>query len=111
MAKKKKEEKEKKLTPTELLKIDLNAEKTIRLKAEMITMEKEQEIITLKQNIYRLTADNMAIELKDIHIKKENNKNRLKKQKESNKEYNENLREKYNLPEKWGFDPDTGLLS
>jgi len=96
-------QKKKYLTSSELNQIELEFEKDKYRKLQ----EKEYD--------YQLKLKLMEIELlkKDTEIlryKKLNQVSLNQQERDKNKTFIEGLRKKYKLPEKWGFNPDSGEI-
>lgn len=104
------EQNEKYLTKEEMLTLELNFEKQKgKSKEEMIKakelkiLAQNQQILELQMEILKLRSKDKKIELNVVTKEKDDLK-------ENNRKFTRSITEKYELDEKWGFDPDTGKL-
>lgn len=98
------------LTKEEMLTLDLNYQtqqsmsKDCMIKERELILGKHQlEILTLKQEVIKLKLEKAKLEAVEKRKELETVKNKHRK-------FTLSITEKYELDEKWGFDPDTGKL-
>jgi hypothetical protein len=98
------------LTKEEQLKLELNYERQLKMNKECMLMERD--IVLNKQNIeiLKLKQEMIILKIEKQKLAATEKRNELEKNKKENRKFTLSIATKYELDEKWGFDPDTGKL-
>lgn len=98
---------EKYLEQSEFLQLESN-QKDIKIeKIEHMLMDKDFKELAQKQEILKQKAALLEVDKLKLQIALDKKTEKIKKALEKSKKYNEVLKEKYDLKQGWGFNPDT----
>lgn len=98
------------LLDNELFELNLKQKDQEILKLKRKDLEKEISILTLKKEMIELTKKTFDLEILKLKIQLDSLNVKNKDLLTQSKEFNDFIKNKYTLPEKWGYDPESGKL-
>ena len=101
---------EKNLTTYELHKLNNSFHDQAKAQTEDKLHRKDIIILQLKREVLKLQSNMLENEIKKCEDKVKKEHDKLQVLKSAHRDFSKSISAKYELDEKWGFDPETGKL-